>query len=25
MHQALKDGRHICDERGIMLEEFRNH
>lgn len=22
MHQALKDGRHICDERGVMLPEF---
>lgn len=25
MHQALNEGRHICDERGIMLEEFRRH
>ena len=25
LHQALKEGRHICDERGIMLEEFRKH
>ena len=22
MHQALKEGRHICDERGVMLPEF---
>lgn len=22
MYKALKDGRHICDERGIILEEF---
>ena len=25
MHTALKEGRHICDERGIMLEEFSKH
>jgi hypothetical protein len=25
MHQTLKEGRHICDERGIILDEFRRH
>jgi hypothetical protein len=24
MHKALQKGKHICDERGIILDEYRN-